>query len=186
MKRTQSSGRSVLRWYALRVTYCRELALKKALEAEGVECFLPMRHVEQEADGQSRRLRVPAVHNLLFARTTLATLAAFRKRQGAACPLRFILDCTTGEPLTLDDETMRHFIAVAGTYEEQLLYLPADEARLQAGDRVRITGGIWAGVEGHLLRVKGDCRVVVEIRGFMAVATAALHPSLVEKIPEKK
>ena len=81
---------------------------------------------------------------------------------------------------------MRDFIAVAGTYEEQLLYLPADEARLQAGDRVRITGGIWAGVEGHLLRVKGDCRVVVEIRGFMAVATAALHPSLVEKIPEKK
>lgn len=179
MKRTLSSGRSVLRWYALRVTYCRELALKKALEAEGVECFLPMRHVEQEADGQSRRLRVPAVHNLLFARTTLATLAAFRKRQGAACPLRFILDCTTGEPLTLDDETMHHFIAVAGSESEQILYLSAGECSLKAGDRVRVVAGLFAGVEGRLVRIRGDRRVVVELPGFMAVATACVFPSMV-------
>ena len=53
---------------------------------------------------------------------------------------------------------------------------------LKKGDKVRITGGIFSGVEGVFVRVKGDRRVVVSIQGIMAVATAFIHPSLIEKI----
>ena len=45
-------------------------------------------------------------------------------------------------------------------------------------------GGIFEGAEGTLLRIKGDRRVVVSIPGVIAVATANIHASLLEKIKE--
>lgn len=48
-------------------------------------------------------------------------------------------------------------------------------------DRVRVTGGIFEGVEGEFVRIKGDRRVVDSIQGVM-VATAFIHPSLIELI----
>lgn len=77
---------------------------------------------------------------------------------------------------------MEDFIAVSGTPDQQILYLTPQEVALKNGDYVRITGGIWKGVEGKLIRIKKNLRVVVEIKGLAAVATASIHPALLEKI----
>lgn len=53
---------------------------------------------------------------------------------------------------------------------------------LKKGDKVRVLGGIFEGAEGTLKRIKGDRRVVVSIPGVIAVATANIHASLLEKI----
>ena len=53
---------------------------------------------------------------------------------------------------------------------------------VKKGDRVRITDGIFKGVEGEFVRVKGDRRVMVAVQGVMAVATAFVHPSIIEVI----
>ena len=55
-------------------------------------------------------------------------------------------------------------------------------SNLKRGQRVRITGGVFEGVEGEFVRIKDDRRVVVVIQGLMAVATAFIHPSLIEQI----
>lgn len=94
------------------------------------------------------------------------------------------MDRETQRPLTVPDSQMRSFIAVSGNYEEQIVYLDPAVTALQKGDRVRITGGIFEGVEGVILRVKGDRRVSVCIKGVMAVATTYVHPSLMEKIED--
>ena len=82
------------------------------------------------------------------------------------------------------DEQMRNFIAIAGTSEERILALPYSEVDLAHGDRVRITGGTFEGVEGIYQRIKGvrDKQVVVCIEGLVAVATATVPAYLVEKI----
>ena len=67
----------------------------------------------------------------------------------------------------------------------QVIYLPPTEYSMQKGDRVRITGGVFEGVEGIFVRVKGDRRVVVSIQGVMAVATTFIHPSLIVPITEE-
>ncbi len=171
-----------LRWYVLRVTYSRELLLKVQLEAWGVECFLPMRYIKRMREGRWRRLRVPAVHNLLFAYTSHSVIERIRTMQGAGSPMRYIMDCATGRPLVVPDDVMHHFIAVAGSAEEQVLYLSAEETRCRPGDRVRVTAGLFAGVEGRWVRVRGDRRVVVELTGLMSVATACVPPSMVSPL----
>ncbi|NDV83252.1 UpxY family transcription antiterminator [Bacteroides sp. 51] len=173
---------SQLKWYALRITYSRELALKNHLDQEHIENFVPMRYEYVVRNGQRIRKLVPAVHNLVFIRSTRRKIDEIKERNAVALPLRYIMDRETRQPITIPEVQMQYFIAVAGNYDQHVVYLPSVDSGAQKGDRVRITGGIFEGVEGIFLRVKGDRRVVVSIQGVMAVATAFVHPSLIECI----
>lgn len=169
-------------WYALRITYSRELALKAYLDQEHIENFVPMHYEYVVRNGQRIRKLVPAVHNLIFIRSTRQKIDEIKEANATTLPLRYIMDRETRRPITIPETQMQYFIAVAGNYDQQIIYLPSEECGAQKGDRVRITGGIFEGVEGTFLRVKGDRRVVVSIQGVMAVATAFVHPSLIERI----
>lgn len=169
-------------WYPLRITYSRELQLKEVLDAENIENFIPM-HYEyvKQGDRKIRKL-VPVVHNLVFVHASLATIDRIKQSVGFSLSVRYIVDRETNRPLVVPDSQMRSFIAVSGNYEEQIVYLDPVLTALRKGDPVRITGGVFEGVEGIIIRVKGDRRVSVCIQGVMAVATAYIHPSLIEKI----
>ena len=160
-------------WYALRVTYSRELALKNFLDREGIENFIPMRYEYIVKD---------AVHNLVFVCSSRARIDAIKESVGLSSPIRYIMDRETRQPIIVPDIQMRSFMAVAGNCDQQLVYLEPSTVSFRKGERVRVTGGIFEGVEGEFIRVKNDRRVVVSIRGVMAVATTFIHPSLIEPI----
>jgi transcription antitermination factor NusG len=90
------------------------------------------------------------------------------------------MDRGKGSPITIPEKEMQHFIAVADNYDQQIVYLDPDELKMKVGARVRIKSGIFEGVEGTLLRVRNNKRVVVEIGGLFVVATHYMHPSLLE------
>ena len=73
-------------------------------------------------------------------------------------------------------------MAVAANYDEGIVYLNPDELKLKIGAKVCITGGPFEGVEGTLVRIRNNKRVVVEIKGVMMVATHYVPPSLLENI----
>lgn len=56
-------------WFALRVTYGRELKFKKLLVDAGFQCFVPMRRKKIEKNGRHEVVTVPAVSNLCFVNT---------------------------------------------------------------------------------------------------------------------
>ena len=169
-------------WYALRITYSRELALKNYLDTEKVENFLPMRYEYVFRGERKIRKLVPVIHNLIFVRLSRKEMDELKATVGERLPIRYIMDRETRQPVIIPDVQMRNFIAVAGSYDQQVIYLDPTITSFKKGDRVRVTGGIFNGVEGYFLRIKGDRRVVVAIEGLMAVATAYIHPSLVEPI----
>ena len=51
-------------WFAIRVSYSRELALKAILDAENIENFIPMRYEYIMKSGKRVRKLLPAIHNL--------------------------------------------------------------------------------------------------------------------------
>ena len=59
-----------------------------------------------------------------------------------------------------------------------------DRPEYHEGDRVVVTDGPFKGAEGHIKRIKRDRRLVVTIRGVVAVATTYIHPSLLRKVEE--
>ena len=169
-------------WFAMRVTYSREMKFKEYLDRENVENFIPMQYVLRTTDERQYRKLVPVIHNIIFVRTTRSRMDEIKNDARLKIPVRYMMDRETRAPLVVSDGQMKSFIAVSGTYDEQLVYLDPTEVKMKKGDKVRIIGGLFSGVEGEFVRVKGDRRVVVVINGVMAVATAFIHPSLIERI----
>ena len=162
-------------WFAIRVTYSREMALKEYLDRCRMESFIPMSYKEVIKGERKVRKLVPVIHNLVFVRSTREKLDEIKRDISLKVPIRYIMDRET-------HRQMHSFIAVAGAYDEQIVYLDPTIVSLREGDRVRIVGGVFSGVEGIFIRIKGDRRVVVSIEGVMAVATAFVHPSLIEPV----
>ena len=171
-----------LAWYALRITYSRELAFKQYLDDRNIENFIPMRY-EYVVKGERKiRKLVPVVHNLVFVYASSLQIDEMKTTAGTQLPIRYIMDRETNQPITIPETQMRSFIAVAGSHDQQVVYLDPTTITFKKGERVRVTGGLFEGVEGEFVRVKGDRRVVVSIQGVMAIATAFIHPSLIEPV----
>lgn len=170
-------------WYAMRVTYSREEKMKAYLEQQGIECFIPMKYQTKVIRGRKAKVLKPVIHNLLFARATSTDIQ--EAKRSYEC-LQYIIN-REHQKIIVPDDQMQRFIAVAGTYNEQLIWVNSEDLNLTKGTPVRITGGDFEGQEGIFIKVKGarDRRVVIAIQGVIAVAMATIHPSLIEVIAPK-
>lgn len=171
-------------WYAIRITYSREMALKEYLDSQSIECFVPMHYELVIQNGQKQRKLVSIIHNLAFVHASRLQLDSVKSEMGHKLPIRYIMDKSTQTPIVVPDKQMHDFISVSGSNDEGLVYLSPAEYLFKKGDRVRIIDGLFCGVEGILLRIKGDRRVVIAIEGVMAVATAFIHPSFLKPVEE--
>ena len=172
-------------WFAMRVTYRRELDVKNLLDQQGVSSFIPMHYVIRMAKKRKVRELVPVVHNLIFIHITQTDMKELKKDIPY---LQYMTDSRSGEKIIVPDDQMRQFIAVAGTYDEHLIFFSPDEVNLRKGTKVRITGGDFEGYEGVFVKVKGarDRRVVISLQGVIAMAMATRSPDLIEVIEEPK
>ncbi len=172
-------------WFVLRVTYQRELRAKEYLDSEHIENFVPTKLVRSRGRlGRFVWSREVALHNYVFVRSTKSVIDYLKQYR---LPwLRYVMRSRDGskEILTVPEEQMRNFIAVAGNTDEQVIFLDPEEIDLTCGDRVRILGGAFEGVEGVFVRINNSRgkRVVVRIDGVAAVATASIPPALIEKL----
>ena len=172
----------LLHWFAVRVSYSRELALKAILDEENIESFIPMRYGIVMKGGKRVRKLVPAIHNLVFIHSTRKRIDALKDELEGKMPIRFIMNREYCRPVVIPDAQMRNFILVAGSYDEAVLYIESAELNLVKGQKVRITDGVFKGVIGEFVRIRHDRRVVVNIEGVMAMATIFIPPSLVEPV----
>lgn len=172
------------RWHVLRCSGRQELKLRYELERFRIECFVPlMRRYRMKRNRRVLEVKA-AVAGIVFARLDEEQLADFQEKSQIRCfPWK---DCATGSPVVVSDSDMRNFIGVAGTFDEQLIYLDPNPQNWTKGQRVRIVAGPMKGYEGRFVRVKGDRRVVVEVPGIIAVATGFMHPSFVEPITDEE
>ena len=159
------------KWYAIRVTYSRELKFQAQLNEAGFETFVPMCRKKIERNGKTQVVTVPAISNLCFVHTTRELLREFMYSFGEACPAHFIWNKATRNPITVPDKAMEDFMTISLTMSDETLYLNEISAKLRAGQKVRVKEGPFKGVEGLVVRVKNSRRVMVELPGLFAVAT---------------
>ena len=172
-------------WFAMRATYRRELEAMHLLEKANLGCFIPMQYKISIRRGRKVRALVPVIRNLVFVH---ARPSDVQRVKSQITYLQYITDTRSGQKIIIPDHEMQCFIAVAGTYNDHLLYFQPEELNLSKGTRVRITGGDFEGYEGVFVKVKGarDRRVVISLQGVIAMAMATLSPDLIEVIEEPK
>jgi hypothetical protein len=174
-------------WYALRVSYSRELKVQDRLNESGIRTFVPMMWRRcpvkpgMTSGNPSRRL-VPAVGNLCFAYSTRAELEDFIRGYGDTSPVHFYWDRTANKPLTVPEKAMNDFIAVSSTLDEDLIYITEITSKLREGQTVKVKEGSFKGIEGKVVRIRKSRRIIVELPGMLAVATTYIQPEYLEII----
>ena len=159
-------------WYALRVSYSRELKIQAKLQGKGVKTFVPMMWKNRTISGNTDKKLVPAVSNLCFAYWTRQDIEDFIRGYGEESPVHFYWDRTADRPLGVPEKAMEDFMKVSGTLDEDLIYLTEVSSKLRDGQVVKIASGPFKGVEGRVVRIRKSRRIMVEIPGMLAVASA--------------
>ena len=76
-------------WYAIRVTYNREMKVKAELDELKIRSFVPMQYKAQVRDGRLVKRLVPSVHNLIFIYITPSGMRDYKER--TSLPIRYIM-----------------------------------------------------------------------------------------------
>ena len=170
-------------WYAVGcVSSMKELKVRDDIRNYGLEAFVPLKYHIKTIKHQKHRALVPAMPGLMFAKGTLDELQEYIQNH-AHFPvyLRKSTFSNKEDYLTVRDKDMEAFIAATENNEAHITYFRPDEINLQAGDKIRVKGGIYDGKEGIVMRIKGkrNKHLVVQIPG-MLVAAIEMEPELVE------
>lgn len=170
-------------WFAMRVTYRRELDVKRLLDKLSIESFIPMRYEIRIRNKKKERKLVPVIHNLIFVHTTPSIIKSVKSQ---IQHLQYLIqkDRLKRTPIIVPDKEMQQFIAITSAYDEQLIYLKPEEINLKRGTKVRIHGGIFDGMEGVFIKLAGtrNKRVIISIQDVIAVAAVSICPDLIEVI----
>jgi transcriptional antiterminator NusG len=141
-------------WYALWTqSHCEQL-VHDQLAAKGFQVFLPKIEVWSKRNGVRHRIRMPMFPGYLFAHHAMdhASYVEVRRARGLVCILGDGWDRLASVP---DKEVE----AIQRVVDAQLPAQP--HPYLREGQRVRITGGALAGVEGIMVQTKPDKGLLV-------------------------
>ena len=170
-------------WYVYRCPYGKELALQQNVQTIfGVECFVPTEKVRQrDRHGKFIWVQRSVLTGYIFVHIEQERQQLIPRR---LISLRTMVRMSEGllVPVIVPDREMASFIRVSGNKEEKIAYLDPSKLDFKKGDRVRVIGGSFVGVEGVFMQIGGkhEKRVIIQIEGLIAVATAAIPASLVE------
>ena len=177
-----SANREEQIWYSLGCTIQqRELRVRDDVRKYGLGAFVPLRYTVKTVRGQKQRALVPALSGLIFAKGTLEEVKDYLLEAHYPVYIRRSTFSNKEDYLTVPTKEMEDFIAVTESHEEHVTYFRPEEISLQAGDRIRIKGGLYDGREGVIMRIKGkrNRQLVVQIPGFIAAAVE-ISPDMLE------
>lgn len=183
-----TSGKDAKHWYALRTTYGRE---KKAYDyiigAQGT-AFYPTVVVDKKVGGKIKACEVARIPNVFFAYGTEREIQHFVYDNVHLPFLRFYYSYHHGdhgmatEPLIVPDREMRSFRIVCRVTGEDTIVTTEAVDKFANGQKVLVTAGPFAGVEGCVARYKGQQRVGVIIKDVGTAITAYVPTGMMKAI----
>ena len=142
---------------------------------------MPLKYDIKKVRQQEQRKLVPAISGLMFAKGTVDEVKDYVSNSHFSVYIRKSTFSNKEDYLTVPTKAMDDFIAVTVEHETHITYFKPEEIKLQAGDQIRVKGGIYDGKEGIIMRIKGkrNKHLVVQIPGLL-VAAVEMTPDLIE------
>ena len=143
-------------WYAMRVTYRRELAAEAILNAKGIACYIPKKQCP-DPKNKGKKIAVPVIHNLIFVHATPSVMRKLKSDMEIPY-LQYMMDARAGKKITVPDRQMRLFIAATADYDDVRSDFPFDFRPLHFFIApVRIS--IWISLSLYRARLGSDSKI---------------------------
>jgi len=167
---------SDLRWCAVHVRPRHEVLVAAGLRAKGYREFLPMYRCSRQWSDRTKEIEVPLFTGYVFCQLDAQIPWSIVSTPGV---IRIV--GTRKEIALIDDQEIEAIRIVANSGKK---VEPCPYAGI--GDRVRITSGTLAGVEGMVTGYKNQQRLVLSvdlIQSSIAVEVDGCNMTLVSKAP---
>ena len=125
-------------------------------------------------------VETPSVSGLIFLQGNPKTLQDYLDKN--IKPYKLCKNCSTGKVATIPCNQMEPFMRVAETEPERLRFLLRPFVYYSKNRTLlRILTGEYAGLEGYVIRIARDRRLVIDVGG-MAVAISGVHAERFEEV----
>ena len=188
LKTIKRKPKEVPHWYALRVTYGREKKAHDYLVGKHVEAYYPTIKTVKEVDGKRKTVEESRLPNIFFARGTEEEIKSFVYDNVNLPYLRFYYRHThegarlVKEPLIVPDYQIEGLKIICASEAEDVIIVPPEIQKFQAGQTVRVIEGVFKGVIGKVARYHGQQRVAIIIDGLLSIASAYVPSAFLKQI----
>ncbi len=170
-------------WYAMRTLgrLC-EVAVKKRLEEDNIRYFQAMHTVVKVVKGKKTKIEEPIISNLIFVYGEKERIVP---HTAIGTNFQFIFNkCSgkAGDCLVVPTKKMEDFIRIVESRGENVNVFNPEDVQLTNGQKIRVIGGPFDGVDGVFVKMKGkrNRRLVVVLDGWALGVSAEVEPDMVE------
>jgi transcriptional antiterminator RfaH len=158
------------RWFALYTRARQEKSLARELLKYGVPFYLPLVRKTSVSRGRRRTSLSPLFAGYIF----LHAAEEERVRSLATNRVSRVLTVEQPEQLVYDLRQLRQLIAAGAPL--------TIESRLAPGRRIRVRQGAFAGLEGTVLKRRGETRLLVSVNFLQQGASVEIDDFLLEPL----
>ena len=170
-------------WSYLFVHNQKVKSIEEQLKKDGVTHFVhkTIKYVPRHRNrGGMREVETPSVSGLIFLQGDPEILQDYLDKN--IKPYKLCKNCSTGKVATIPCNQMEPFMRVAETEPERLRFLLRPFVYYSKNRTLlRIVTGDYAGLEGYVIRIARDRKLVMDVGG-MAVAVAGIHAERFEEV----
>ncbi|ACU61068.1 UpxY family transcription antiterminator [Chitinophaga pinensis] len=160
------------KWY---VAYTRanfERKVAKDIVDQQIEHYLPLRRETRKWSDRLKQIEVPLFPNYIFVKIKLQHKVNILGIPGVLSLVSF-----SGQPVSVSEREIQHIRKIEERGQDIAL-----EYYYCVGDRVRITQGIFTGMEGILLRKSGQMRFVLKLPAISQAVSVEIEGDQLERI----
>lgn len=170
-------------WSYLFVHNQKVKSIEEQLKKDGVTHFVhkTIKYVPRHRNrGGMREVETPSVSGLIFLQGNPEILQDYLDKN--IKPYKLCKNCSTGKVATIPCNQMEPFMRVAETEPERLRFLLRPFVYYSKNRTLlRIVTGEYAGLEGYVIRIARDRKLVMDVGG-MAVALSGVHAERFEEV----
>lgn len=170
-------------WSYLFVHNQKVKSIEEQLKKDGVTHFVhkTIKYVPRHRNrGGMREVKTPSVSGLIFLQGDPEILQDYLDKN--IKPYKLCKNCSTGKVATIPCNQMEPFMRVAETEPERLRFLLRPFVYYSKNRTLlRIVTGEYAGLEGYVIRIARDRKLVMDVGG-MAVALSGVHAERFEEV----
>ena len=176
------------KWYVFRASYGREDKASDYIVEDGTFVYIAKRYIRKSVSGKSKKVLETLIPNLLFVYTTSEKAEEYIKETPVLSFLSYYYnhfhkdEQQKNPPLTIPCKEMENFMLATCNKNEHLMFVNREQCHFKGGETVRVTDGVFKGVEGKVARVAGQQRVVVSLTMIGLISTAYIPTAFLQKL----
>lgn len=167
-----------LYWFAAKTKPRQEKFIKERLNDLGVNNFIPLRLEVRQWKYRKKKVLVPIIPHLVFVQTDQER--CFDLINKNRIEMWYLKDYISKRNLIIPEKQMNDFMTLLNAKEGNINIINPD---LEKGDKVIVIEGPFKGIEGELVRVENKSKVIVNLKGIVAVSVE-IEGAFLEKIKE--